>query len=541
MTTYTSYEDAMLVESRDLMNQFLTGYDHPRDPVDTKEKYYIRLVDQMLNVGTQTLFVDFEHIRGFNDKLAAIITKHYVRVEPALSQVVSMVVEQYANDRWDPRSQYRMSIFNHPRVVSFTELRTDKLHTLVTLRGQITRLGQVRPELHRGTFRCSQPHCMSVIRDVRQQFRYTEPSVCSNETCNSTSGFELIPDESVFVDFQRVRVQEMPDEVEAGTTPVSLDVLLRDALVDTVKPGDTVTLVGSSVVVPDLATWKLPGDGVNVVTADEADANRAAGATQSSVTVPGLPGLGIRSLKYRTVFLASHIIREQDIPTLSEGDDQKGALNRFSDKNHPYNYNSAYHGGSRRAPGAVLEGGRGGSIDDKSTSHVVSTLTEDQRLEIQGMIDRPGLIDALVASFAPFVYGNHLVKLGLLCQYVGGVRKVTGTEGIPLRGDVNVLLVGDPSTAKSKILEYVSKLYPRGVYTSGKGSSAAGLTAAVVKDPQSGEFVIEPGAMMLADNGICCVDEFEQISVIDQVAIHEAMEQQSITIAKGGIHATLNA
>jgi len=130
--------------------------------------------------------------------------------------------------------------------------------------------------------------------------------------------------------------------------------------------------------------------------------------------------------------------------------------------------------------------------------------------------------------------------MAIACLLFCGSRKRL-SDGVRLRGDVNVLLIGDPSTAKSQFLKFVEKAAPIAVYTSGKGSSAAGLTASVVKDPGSGEFYLEGGAMVLADGGVVCIDEFDKMRPEDRVAIHEAMEQQTISIAKAGITTVLNS
>ncbi|KAB5551310.1 MCM2/3/5 family-domain-containing protein [Coniochaeta sp. 2T2.1] len=307
--------------------------------------------------------------------------------------------------------------------------------------------------------------------------RIREPTECPRARCGSKNSMQIVHNRCAFEDKQVIKLQETPDAVPAGQTPHSVSVCVYNELVDFCKAGDRVELTGIFKVTPVRVNPRM--------------------RTVKSVHKTYVDVLHVQKVDRKRM--------GADPSTLDFAEDEEAHVN-------------------------------GSGMED------VRKVTAEEEEKIKQTAQREDIYELLARSLAPSVYEMDDVKKGILLQLFGGTNKTFHKGGNPkYRGDINVLLCGDPSTSKSQILSYVHKIAPRGVYTSGKGSSAVGLTAYVTRDPETRQLVLESGALVLSDGGVCCIDEFDKMSDSTRSVLHEVMEQQTVSVAKAGIITTLNA
>ena len=418
---------------------------------DSNYKYFDR-INNMMASGAQSLIVDYIDLDSYNPLLAKEIThKPDEYLEAFNEAVLSVLREIHPDYEQEIREKIRVRIGNYTVQKGLREINADLINKLVSISGMVVRSSEVKPLAKKVAYKCT--NCNTVTEAQLKGLVMKKPVKCP--AC-SEKELEMDPESSLFIDFQMVRLQELPEDLPAGQLPHYIEVTVMSDLVDQCRPGDRIILTG-----------------------------------------------------------IIRIEQEQLAPQA------KTSLFRLRMEVNNIEY----------------LGGRAGSKDTRYVERIMIS-TEDER-QIRTIASKPDAYEKLIASFAPHIYGHEPIKEAILLLIVGSVTKRL-EDGSTRRGDINVLLVGDPGTAKSEMLKFTAKIAPRGLYTSGRGSTAAGLTAAVIRD-KSGIMMLEAGAVVLGDQGIVCIDEFDKIKPEDRSALHEVMEQQTCSVAKGGIVATLNA
>ncbi|KAF4836844.1 DNA replication licensing factor mcm3 [Colletotrichum siamense] len=425
---------------------------------DSQGRSYRSAIIQMMQKKKRRLVVNLDQLRAHNPELAGGVLEqpfdYTLAFNHALKQIVKTLPDSGDAEKLNDESYYcawagsfGMNACN-PRTLS-----SQHLNSMVSLEGIVTRCSLIRPKIVKSVH-------YNENKDVFHFREYQDQTMTNGVT--TSSAYPQEDDEgnpltteygfSTYRDHQTVSIQEMPERAPAGQLPRGVDVILDDDLVDLVKPGDRVQLVG---------VYRTLG-------------NR---------------NTNHNSALFKTVIIANHIVL----------------------------------------------------LSSKSGAGVAThTITDTDIRNINKIAKKKNLLQLLSQSLAPSIYGHDHIKKAILLMLLGGVEKNL-ENGTHLRGDINILMVGDPSTAKSQLLRFVLNTAPLAIATTGRGSSGVGLTAAVTSDKETGERRLEAGAMVMADRGVVCIDEFDKMSDVDRVAIHEVMEQQTVTIAKAGIHTSLNA
>jgi replicative DNA helicase Mcm len=418
---------------------------------DDNYKYFDR-INHMMASNSTSLIADYIDLDVANPEIAKLITYRPDETLEAFNEaVVSILREIHFDYAEEIKEKVKVRIGNYTVQKGLRDINAEVIDKLIGVSGMVVRSSEVKPLAKKIGYRCL--NCDAINEAQLKGLSLRKPTKCMN--C-SEKELEMDPENSIFTDFQLVRLQELPEDLPAGQLPHYVEVTVMDDLVDRCRPGDRVLLTG-----------------------------------------------------------IVRIEHEQIAP--------QAKTNLFR----------------LRMEGNNIEylGGLAGTKDTRTLERMA--ISGEDEKQIFAIAGKPDAYDKLIASFAPHIYGHEIIKEAILLLIVGSVTKKLD-DGSTRRGDINIFLVGDPGTAKSEMLKYAAKIAPRGLYTSGRGTTAAGLTAAVIRD-KSGIMMLEAGAVVLGDQGLVCIDEFDKIKPEDRSSLHEVMEQQTCSVAKGGIVATLNA
>ncbi|KAG5756005.1 hypothetical protein H9Q69_000185 [Fusarium xylarioides] len=428
------------------------------DPNDPQVRSYRSDIILMLQKNQRRLTVNLDHVRNHSPDLAQGLLQQPFDFTLAFDQALKNIVQTIPQAR--PDQTAKDTIYYCAWAGSFglnacnpRTLSSHLLNYMVSIEGIVTRCSLIRPKVVKSVH-YNEKKDMFHFREYQDQTMTNGVTTSSVYPREDDDGNPLITEYGfcTYRDHQTISIQEMPERAPAGQLPRGVDAILDDDLVDSVKPGDRVQLVG---------IYRTLG-------------NR---------------NTNHNSALFKTMILTNNVV--------------------------------------------LLSSKSGGGV-------ATATITDTDIRNINKVAKKKNLLELLSQSLAPSIYGHDYVKKAILLMLLGGMEKNL-ENGTHLRGDINILMVGDPSTAKSQLLRFVLNTAPLAIATTGRGSSGVGLTAAVTSDKETGERRLEAGAMVMADRGVVCIDEFDKMSDVDRVAIHEVMEQQTVTIAKAGIHTSLNA